>query len=1037
MLKRILKGARLINFPFTAILGIVSGGEPYFSEKYEMIIIRAYIFSITARVLLLAFSLLITPAAFAADMTDHQAVINDGSKNIIVIVADDMGHDVLAYSNEHNLSPSTPKLDQLAAEGVFFRNAWSNPICAPARAALLTGKHGYKTKVLYPGGDTDALADEEKTFADQLSGTYETAAFGKWGVGVSIFNQELPFDHGFNHYEGVTSDTLDPTETGEDYSNYTKMSYVEGELTIAAHTVYATRDVAMDTANWIDDHVDSAGGKPFLAYVAFNAPHNPFHIPPLLGLGDDETYDESRWDLRDMQSGESHPDDGKNSSCGPTQHYSGYENRQLCYRAAVEAMDYWIGQLFERMKSAGTSNIDVYKDTLIIFIGDNGTPNTVIVEETDATPFIDGHGKGGMFEGGVNVPFIISGGEGIGIDVPVGGEEIADKVYGLDIFATVLAMADVTSSQTDLDSRNLLAYLDPSPNPVGRGKVYSETYRVEFGNNNVDKWTVSDGTTKYIRSYEYDGENDELVEDFEACFDLSADIGETVDLWAAGSGSIYDICFGFKQNDRPCEANNACGENWYLVDSEDNDGDSTPNASDSFPLNRSEDTDADADTIGANTDFDDNDATEWVDCDNDGVGDNSDGDTSTCQHDSKNDWFINTSHRSSEIFEPSPSSQGVLTDIQTVTVDGNDAGEVIVLETGSIPNYGDITVTLEMMDDLAAYPATDWQNDTAPTISENDTVILGEDIGFDTDPTSVNCLNTGDNGGGGDGFWPPGGDCPIYLDHAIALDMPAVAQPNPGSCKATGGAIGWFVNGLAVFGYWDARVDNNIWRRNAPVFERYGVDVCNSHSPANGQYHTHFNPRCLGTQLGDVGTGHSPVYGYAQDGYAIHGPWQADGVLAKSSWVKRDYGDYDSSCADGHSGGECSGYGYGCSDGQRSCVMEDQMDPGQGTTKALTAGYDLDEEHLILPSYRNKTITLTSGAYLQDYYWDESLSGPSRMDKHNGHSHGKYGYHYHVTVEEELRREGQADEYTAQGPSFPYIVGPTYYGESRHCTILR
>ena len=59
---------------------------------------------------------------------------------ITVIILDDIGHEFLAVAY-------TPVIDKLASEGVWFRQAWAYPMCSPARAALMTGRHGFRTGI--------------------------------------------------------------------------------------------------------------------------------------------------------------------------------------------------------------------------------------------------------------------------------------------------------------------------------------------------------------------------------------------------------------------------------------------------------------------------------------------------------------------------------------------------------------------------------------------------------------------------------------------------------------------------------------------------------------------------------------------------------------------------------------------------------------------------------------------------------------------------------------------------------------------------
>ncbi|MFT4940524.1 MAG: hypothetical protein ACI88A_003580 [Paraglaciecola sp.] len=98
------------------------------------------------------------------------------------------------------------------------------------------------------------------------------------------------------------------------------------------------------------------------------------------------------------------------------------------------------------------------------------------------------------------------------------------------------------------------------------------------------------------------------------------------------------------------------------------------------------------------------------------------------------------------------------------------------------------------------------------------------------------------------------------------------------------------------------------WQNLAPVAEFYDVDICGGHA-GNGNYHHHFYTSCLADLISDKGNEHSPIYGYAADGYPVYGPWESDAVLAISAWTVRDYS---------------SDSATGCADNARSCSLVDQ-----------------------------------------------------------------------------------------------------------------
>src|SRR5262250_13674 len=118
-------------------------------------------------------------------------------ENILIIIADDMGVDMLSkYGLGTNL-PSTPNIDALADAGVVFRSAYANPVCMPTRASLQSGRHGFRTGVL-TNGFASALPSSEATLAEVLPSSYATAMFGKWHLGDNLGNPSA-LAQGYDH----------------------------------------------------------------------------------------------------------------------------------------------------------------------------------------------------------------------------------------------------------------------------------------------------------------------------------------------------------------------------------------------------------------------------------------------------------------------------------------------------------------------------------------------------------------------------------------------------------------------------------------------------------------------------------------------------------------------------------------------------------------------------------------------------------------------------------------------------------------------
>jgi len=115
--------------------------------------------------------------------------------NFIIIQLDDLGwSDIGIHGNK---IVETPNIDRLALESVRFNQFYVNPVCAPTRAALLTGRDFLRTGVSHVHGGKDFLHLEEKTIADAFkAGGYVTGIWGKWHCGHT--DGYFPWERGFD-----------------------------------------------------------------------------------------------------------------------------------------------------------------------------------------------------------------------------------------------------------------------------------------------------------------------------------------------------------------------------------------------------------------------------------------------------------------------------------------------------------------------------------------------------------------------------------------------------------------------------------------------------------------------------------------------------------------------------------------------------------------------------------------------------------------------------------------------------------------------
>lgn len=371
--------------------------------------------------------------------------------NILLVIADDLGADSLNLFLG-NSGPPTPTLDELAGAGVRFTNCWGSPSCAPARAQILTGRYGFRTGV----GDVGAVPSlDEGTVAQAFQAAgYATGCFGKWHLSnATNGNNDNPNLMGFDQYSGPIGGGV------TDYSEWTK---VENGVLVNnnrnPNTNYVTSETASDASDWIQQQ----GEDPWFCWVAFNAPHTPIHLPP----SNLHTSNNLSGTAADIAA-----------------------NPRPYYLAMVEAMDTEIGRLLDEMSPSVRAN------TMIIFVGDNGTPVA-----TTPRPRIHRGSKGTLFEGGVNIPCIVSG-----ADVVAPGRTHDALVSLVDVFTTALDLAEQNESVIPqgaaTDSRSFAPYVvDPIASVVHTCQFSERFAAPNSAPSNNDGKTVRLGDWKLIRN---------------------------------------------------------------------------------------------------------------------------------------------------------------------------------------------------------------------------------------------------------------------------------------------------------------------------------------------------------------------------------------------------------------------------------------------------------------------------------------------------------------------------------------------------------
>lgn len=386
-----------------------------------------------------------------ADMIEDPDLSRPEVPNLLLIVADDVGVDKIASYNVGDRSPPTPTLDGLIAEGIQFDRAYANPVCSPTRSLLLTGRHGFRTGIglaMQPQRDDFALNYDEWTLPellDTLDVGYSHAALGKWHLGTWTYGGSLnPQGHGFGYHAGSMANfQAIHAVDGLPQSYYDWEKSVDGVL--QRTTVYATTDTTNDTIAQIENLPE-----PWFLWVAYNAAHDPFHVPPedLHGYVD------------------------------PTTHYERYN-------ASLEALDTELGRLMDSVDLATTT---------VIFIGDNGTPGDAV-----EPPLKSNQAKKTLFEGGIHVPLIVAG-----ASVHAPGSRVQALVNATDIYATLGelagARADSEAMLAATDSISFAPYLTDPNAESARETVYNERFDpVGFGPYDVYQQAIRDKRFKLHR----------------------------------------------------------------------------------------------------------------------------------------------------------------------------------------------------------------------------------------------------------------------------------------------------------------------------------------------------------------------------------------------------------------------------------------------------------------------------------------------------------------------------------------------------------
>jgi len=456
-------------------------------------------------------------------VTPDATAQQDGRPNFVILVADDMGFsDLSSYGGEI----ATPVLDQLARDGVRFTDFYVSPTCSPTRSMLLTGTDmhvaglGNMENLLAPNqlgqpGYEGVLNEQVVTVASLLrDGGYHTYMAGKWHLGYEP--DEIPHARGFERDFSLLAGGA---------SHFADQWNLEWQRPVAPYTedgrpleklpgdFYSTKTFTDKMIEYIESNRDD--GQPFLAYMAYTAPHGPLHVPDDWLRRYDSRYDVG-WDVvkevrfRRMQE-LGIVDEGVERaprlwytprSADLTPAVNSMLGRKMeLYASMVEYLDRDIGRLFDYLKEIGE-----FENTVFVFFSDNGAEGNDLRSMLSGRPGTQGylHGarnfaedspfmwgrkgtypeygvgwatvsmtpfrlyKGLLSEGGIRSPLIVSG-------PGVQGAGTINKsavLHVMDIAPTMLDLAGISHPDT-FDGREVLPMAGKSWTSMLAGDVAS------------------------------------------------------------------------------------------------------------------------------------------------------------------------------------------------------------------------------------------------------------------------------------------------------------------------------------------------------------------------------------------------------------------------------------------------------------------------------------------------------------------------------------------------------------------------------------
>lgn len=346
--------------------------------------------------------------------------------NIVLVMTDDQGYGPIGAHGHPWIH--TPHLDTLHANSVRLTRFLVSPTCAPTRSAMMTGRHPMRNGVTHTILERERMTLEATTLPQVLQEAgYATGIFGKWHLGDEDEYQPNArgFTEAFIHGGGGIGQSYDCSCADAPGNKYFDPVLRHNGQFVKTEG-YCTDLFFTAALGWIKQQQQAE--KPFLAYIATNAPHSPFIAPPA---------NEKRFtDL-------------------------GFTADQAGFYGMVENIDENMGRLIAKLEQWNLT-----QNTVLIFMSDNGMTgvsrtglNQVMGHTPDGQPMRRFNAgmkglKGSPDEGGVRVPFFV---RWDGHLTP--GRDVDQLAAHIDLFPTLAGLAGAKIPTDQVEGRDLLPLL--------------------------------------------------------------------------------------------------------------------------------------------------------------------------------------------------------------------------------------------------------------------------------------------------------------------------------------------------------------------------------------------------------------------------------------------------------------------------------------------------------------------------------------------------------------------------------------------------